>query len=228
MMGALCLIVGGVMFVLYPLVRPWADESTTDGAATAMSSGAWVASHAFAMIGFILVALGLLALAAAVRGTRAGRIAWVAVVTSWIGAGLTLPYYGAEDFGLHAIGSQATDGKPIDVLSLVEDVRYQPVAMTMFGIGLITLAVSGVLTAIAVARSGRLSRYAGWLFAIGYILFLPQFFGPPAVRIAHGVLLGIGLVWLAIALWRATKSVGRRQPVAAGPITVEDRAVPRS
>jgi threonine/homoserine/homoserine lactone efflux protein len=99
--------------------------------------------------------------------------------------------------------------------------------MTMFGIGLITLAVSGVLTAIAVARSGRLSRYAGWLFAIGYILFLPQFFGPPAVRIGHGVLLGIGLVWLAIALWRATKSVGRRQPVAAGP-TLEDRAVPRS
>jgi hypothetical protein len=205
MMGALCLIGAGVMFVLYPLVRPWTNESTADGAVTAMSSGAWVASHAFAMVGFILVALGLLALAAAARGTRAERTAWAAVVTSWIGAGFTLPYYGAEDFGLHAIASQATAGQPIDVLSLVEHVRYQPVAITMFGVGLITLAVSGVLAAIAVARSGRLSPYAGWLFAIGYVLFLPQFFGPPAVRIAHGVLLGIGLVWLATALWRANR-----------------------
>jgi hypothetical protein len=215
MIGALCLMVAGVMFVLYPAVRPWKDESTADGAVNAMSSSAWVAAHAFAMIGFILVALGLLALAAAVRGTRAERTAWAAVVTSWIGAGLTLPYYGAEDFGLHAIASHAAAGEPIDVLSLVKDVRYQPVAITMFGVGLTVLAVSGVLTAIAVARSGRLSRYAGWLFAVGYVLFLPQFFGPPAVRIAHGVLLGIGLLWLAVALWRSSPerapapSVGR-------------------
>jgi hypothetical protein len=204
MIGALCLMAAGVMFVLYPAVRPWTDESTTDGAVTAMSSGAWVAAHAFAMIGFILVGLGLLALATAVRGTRAERTAWAAVVTSWIGAGLTLPYYGAEDFGLHAIASHAAAGEPLNVLSLVEDVRNQPVAITMFGVGLTVLAISGVLAAIAVARSGRMSRYAGWLFAIGYVLFLPQFFGPPVVRIAHGVLLGIGLVWLAIALWRSS------------------------
>ena len=208
MMGALCLIAAGVLFVLYPAVRPWADESTADGATTAMSSGAWVAAHAFAMVGFILVALGLLALANAVRGMPAERTAWAAVVTSWIGAGLTLPYYGSEDFGLHAIASHAAAGEPVDVLSLVDDVRYQPLAATMFGVGLITLAVSGILTAIAVARSGRLSRNAGWLFAAGYVLFLPQFFGPPVVRILHGVLLGAGLVWLAVALWRATPNDG--------------------
>jgi len=202
-MGVWCLIAAGVMFVLYPALRPWEDESTADGAIAAMSSPAWVASHAFAMIGFILVALGLLALASAVRGTPAARTARAAAVTGLIGTGLTLPYYGAEDFGLHAIASHAAAGARMDVLSIVDDVRYQPVAMTMFGVGLITLAVSGVLAAIAVARSGRISRSAGWLFAIGYVLFLPQFFGPPVVRIAHGALLGIGLIWLAIALGSA-------------------------
>ena len=29
------------------------------------------------------------------------------------------------------------------------------------------------------------------------LLFLPQFFGPPALRIAHGVLLAAACVWLA-------------------------------
>ena len=30
-------------------------------------------------------------------------------MTTWIGAGLTLPYYGAEDFGLHAIAGPKGD-----------------------------------------------------------------------------------------------------------------------
>jgi hypothetical protein len=49
-----------VLFILYPAVRP--NESTVDGATAAMASGSWVASHLFAMIGFILVPLGLLGL----------------------------------------------------------------------------------------------------------------------------------------------------------------------
>jgi uncharacterized membrane protein len=198
-LGALCLAMAAVMFVLYPAVRPWTDESTVDGSVAAMSSGAWVASHAFAMLGFILVSLGLLSLSAAVRQTPGARMASAAVVTSWVGAGLTLVYYGAEDFGLHAIASTVPAG---EVLALVAAVRYNPVAITMFGVGLVTLAVSGVLAAIAVARSGRLSRWSGTVFAAGYVLFLPQFFGSAAVRIGHGVVLGLGLLWLAVSLGR--------------------------
>jgi len=151
------------------------------------------------------VALGLLAVVAALRGTPGKALAKAALVTNLIGAGLVLPYYGAEDFGLHAIASHAAVGEPLDVLSLVDSVRYQPLAVTMFGAGLLTLAASGVLTALAVARSGRLSSIAAWIFAIGYVLFLPQFFGPPAVRIAHGVLLGIGLAWLGLSLLRTPR-----------------------
>ena len=193
-LGAGALAFAGVMFLLYPAVRPWHDESTVAGARASMSSGAWVASHFFAMLGFIAVPLGLLAL----RATVCSRLSLLALVTAWVGAGLTLPYYGAEDFGLHAIARSQTP----DLLDVVDQVRYNPVAITMFGLGLILLAVAGILTAVAVWRSGVLPRTAGVLFAVGFALFLPQFYLPAAARIGHGVIVAAGCFWLAFALWR--------------------------
>ena len=215
-LGALCLLMAGVMFILYPALRPWADESTVDGAKAAMASGAWVASHAFAIVGFVLVPIGLLSLWGVVRGTRAEPAALAAVVTSWIGAGLTLPFYGAEDFGLHAIATRAATGETFDLLGMVDAVRLNPVALGMFVAGLVTLAAAGIVTAVAVSRSGHLPRFAGLPVALGLTLFLPQFATPAAVRISHGVLLGLGLAWLAVQLWRtADRSPASASPVAA-------------
>jgi hypothetical protein len=199
-LGAIALAAAGILFVLYPVFRPWRDESMVDGATAAMSSGAWVASHFFAMIGFILIPLALLALRQA-AGVAAERLAFAAVVTGSIGAGLILPYYGAETYGLHAIAG-ATD-QPLDLLELVDAVRYQPAAASTFGIGLLALGVAAVLAAVAVQRSGVLPRYSGIPFALGFALFLPQFFLPAGARIGHGVLVGIGCAWLAHALWSA-------------------------
>ncbi len=203
-LGAVALTAGGVLFVLYPATRPWRDESTAGGATQSMSSGAWVAAHLFAMIGFILVTLGLLALYGAVSRTRAERAALAAVVTSWIGAGLTLPYYGAEDFGLHGIAEKAAEGQNLDLLGLVDAIRFNPVAATTFAAGLLLLGAGAVLAAVAIWRSGVLPRYSGIPFALGFALFIPQFYTPAAVRIAHGVLVGIGSIWIALALWRTT------------------------
>jgi hypothetical protein len=205
--GALALASAGALFLAYPAVRPWHDENTTAGATASMSSGAWVAAHFFAMVGFILLPLGLLAVRTALAATRAEPMALLATVLGWIGVGLTLPYYGAEDFGLHAIAGP--HGAGADLLALVEAVRYQPLAITIFGIGLVLIAVSAILTAIAVWRSGALPRASGVLFAVGFTLYLPQFFGPAAVRIGHGVLVAVGCLVLAGALVAAD-----RRPVA--------------
>jgi hypothetical protein len=207
--GALALAVAGVLFVLYPAVRPWQDESTVAGATKAMSSGAWVAAHLFAVAGFILVALGLLAVWATVGNTRAERVAFAAVVAGWVGVGLTLPYYGAEDFGLNAIARKAAEGQRFDLLDLVDAVRFSPAPITAFALGLLLLAAGAVLAAVAVWRSGVLPRASGMLFAVGFALFLPQFFTPPAVRIAHGVLVAAGSIWLALVLWRAADERAR-------------------
>jgi hypothetical protein len=197
--GAVALAVAGVLFLAYPALRPWHDEGTVAGATASMSSTAWVTAHFFAMLGFILISLGLLAVHSALAPTRAEPLALTAAVLAWIGSGLVLPYYGAEDFGLHAIASSA--GPRADLLGLVDAVRYQPLAVTIFGIGLLLLASGAIMAAIAVWRSNVLARTSAILFATGMALFLPQFFGPAPVRIAHGMLLAAGSIILAAALW---------------------------
>lgn len=201
-LGAPALALAGALFVLYPAVRPWHDESTVDGAIASMSSGAWVASHLFAMIGFILVPLALLALRGVLAGSRSERLALTAAITTWIGAGLTLPYYGAEDFGLHEIAS-SPDASRIDLLAVVEAVRMNPVAATTFVLGLLALGAGAVMAAMAVWRSGVLARHSAIPFAVGFALFIPQFWAPAAIRIAHGVLVGAGCAWLA---WEIRKA----------------------
>ncbi|MEU0879291.1 hypothetical protein ABZ345_11885 [Lentzea sp. NPDC005914] len=182
------LTAAGLLFLLYPALRPWEDETTTQGAQAAMGSTAWVASHLFAMIGFILVPIALL------------EIHRTAAITFWVGAGLTLPYYGAEDFGLHEIASQP------NILELAESVRYNPVAATTFAVGLVTMGVAAIMVAV------RLRTTASILFAAGFALFLPQFFTPPVARIAHGVLLAAGCLWLA---WESARSQAKDPQLAA-------------
>lgn len=216
-LGAFALGAAGVLFVLYPAVRPWHDETTTAGAVESLGSTAWVASHAFAMLGFVLLTLGLLAVRDLVEGAageRPARTARAAVVTGWVGAGLTLPYYGAEDFGLHAVARAAAAGEGIDVLGTVDAVRYQPLAVTMFGVGLVLLAVGPVLAALAVRRSGVVPSAGAVVLAVGMALFLPQFFAPAPIRIAHGVLVGLGCLWLARDLLRV-RTAPVPEPVAA-------------
>ncbi len=90
------LAAAGLLFLLYPLLRPYADESTLDGA-QAMASSAWIFSHVFAIGGFILLVPGVLGLYGTISGQRPG---YGAVVSTGLGVGLLLPYYGAETFGL--------------------------------------------------------------------------------------------------------------------------------
>jgi len=210
--GAAALAAAGVLFLAYPALRPWHDEGTVAGATASMSSTAWVIAHFFAMLGFILVPLGLLALRAALAATRAEPLALTAALLAWIGSGLVLPYYGAEDFGLHAIAGSAGPGAGL--LGLVNAVRFQPLAATIFAVGLLLLAAAAIVAAVAVWRSHVLPRASGILFATGLALFLPQFFSPAPVRIAHGILLAAGSIILASALWA---SAGRPRTAATPP-----------
>jgi hypothetical protein len=63
-------------------------------------------------------------------------------------------------------------------------------------------------------RSHVLPRTSAILFATGIALFLPQFFSPAAVRIAHGILLAAGSIILAAALWA---SAGRPRAAVTPP-----------
>ncbi|WP_248960511.1 hypothetical protein [Sphaerisporangium perillae] len=197
-LGAAVFAVAGVLFLLYPAVRPYSDEKSMAGA-EAMASSAWVAAHLFAVAGFILLTLGLLGLHLMLDQ----RLTLRAVVVTWIGVGLALPYYGAEVFGLNVIARRAVQDQSTSLLQLADDFRFGPAAVTMFAGGLLLLGAGVVLAAVAVWRSGTLARWSAVPLAAGFALFIPQFFGPPALRIAHGALIAIGGVWLGLELWRA-------------------------
>jgi len=190
------LVAAGALLALYPLVRPWGDASA-DGERAAFASIAWPLAHLSAVAGFALVAVGLLGLRDALGGGPGARAARGALGTWWAGTALVLPYYGAETFALHTMGTRGT----VDP-ALVEAIRMGPIQVSVFGVGLVAFAVAGVLAAVAVARSGLLPRWGGTLFAAGFALYLPQFFAGPELRIAHGLLVAIGCILLGMALAR--------------------------
>lgn len=177
------LLATGAALTIYPVLRPYSAETGADGAA-AFASPLWIAAHVSAMLGFLAFAL-------AVRAMQPGSFAETA---TWIGIGLLLPYYGAETFALNVLGVRAQETGEVTLFDLAEPIRFGPVQMTMFGLGLVSLAVG----AIALAR--QIGSWQAWVFAAGFVLFLPQFFGPPWVRIAHGVLILVGAAVLAMKL----------------------------
>lgn len=195
--GAVALAAAGALFVLYPAVRPYGDLDPATAAA-AFASPAWLVAHLAAVAAFLLTGFGLVALTRGRRGLRVATALW------WTGAGATIAYYGAETFALHALGGLVTD--PQRLAALAEAVRMGPVQVTLFGAGLAGLAVSAVLVAVALGRDAV-------PFAAGMVLFLPQFFAPSGLRIAHGVLLGVGCAVLAVRL--ATRPAVREPAPAA-------------
>ncbi len=197
-LGAVSLAVSGILFVLYPVLRPFSDESSLQGA-EAFASTAWILAHLLAVVGFILLALGLLGLHIALQNTAVERLAFLALVLSWIGVGLTLPYYGAEVFGLHAIGQEAVRQHSSALLALADTVRFGPGFIVII-VGLLLLAVGAILVAIAVWQSGTLSRWSGIPLALGFVLYLPQFLGTQPIRVAHGLVVALGCIWIAFGM----------------------------
>ncbi|SEL79436.1 hypothetical protein [Nonomuraea pusilla] len=197
--------VTGVLFFAYPAIRPSGDD------AAAMAGAPWVVGHLAAMLGFVLLGLGVLGL----HQRLGDRLSLRAAAVTWAGAGLTLPYYGAEDFGLHVIAVRALrDGTPA-LMELAGQFRFHPVAVAMFAAGLVLLGVGAIMAAVAVWRSGTLARWSGLPLALGFALFIPQFFTAYPLRVAHGALLMAGGLWLAAALWPRAARGAAPAPVAA-------------
>lgn len=186
--------IAAIGFIGYPVLRPYSSETGTDGA-RAIASTAWVVSHTAAMLAFMALAAAVTVQAATRNGTW-----WRPAVPILLGAGLVLPYYGAEAFGLTTIAQRAVESGDPGLLDIADRVRYAPVPVAMFALGLLGLAVGGVLLARRTAGDGGLARLGGVLVAVGLVAFLPQFFAPPAVRIAHGVVLGVGTALLAVGV----------------------------
>jgi hypothetical protein len=216
-LGAIALAAAGVLFLLYPVLRPYEDESTTEGALAAMSSDRWVVAHTCGILGFVLLSLGILALYGVLNRTGAERLAFATMLTGWIGTGLAVAGQGAETFGLHAAAVATVESGQGDQLKVVETVRQGLGSLLIGGTGMLLLAVSVVLAATAIWRSGVLTRNSGIPIAVGIATFVPQLFAPQPVRVAHGLLITIGSAWLAWELWRASRPANQQPQPTAEP-----------
>ncbi|MGF0117853.1 hypothetical protein ACQFYA_16275 [Promicromonospora sp. Marseille-Q5078] len=203
-------IASGSLLLLFPALRPWPDEAVaTLALAEAFASDRWVVAHLCGIAGLGLLAPTFLGLRSVLRARHAsaghapgGRAATAAVATAWAGAGACALYFGAEIFGIRTIAEAALRADDPALLADVDVLREQPAAMTVFGLGLALVAAAGLLAAGALWRGGVRPRWSGVPLAAGLVLYLPQFFGTPAVRVGHGVLVALGLALVAWALAR--------------------------
>lgn len=194
----------GVFMAAYLLLRPYGDTGDPGAAAAAYASTWWVVAHlcgALALASFGRLALRL----ADVDGGLLSRSARTAALTGTV---LVLPYYGAETFGLHAIGQQALAGDS-DVLTLVDAVRNHPAALTTFGLGMLLLAVAGVLMAVVWQRRGGTLAWAAWPLGLAMAAVLPQFYLPPVGRMAFGLAYAAAAAVLLTAVLRAGPDLPR-------------------
>ena len=163
----------GVLFALYPIIRPFSDETSLQGA-RAFASASWLVAHSLAMAAFLLLGLRLLGLYTLLRDGAVELRSFLALALGWVGVALTLPYYGAEVFGLHAIGQMAVARSDASLLSIVHAVRWEA-GIGFILTGLLLLAVSTILVATALWRFGGLARWGSVLLAVGFALYIPQF-----------------------------------------------------
>ena len=189
-LGGVFFPLAGLFFFLYPLIRPFSDETSLQGAA-AFGSTAWIIAHSLAIFAFVLVALGTVCVYLVLQQGPAERLGLASLLLIWTGIGLTLPFYGAEVFGLHAIGQAAVQRHDASLVGLAAEVRGQP-GIFFIVVGLLVLAAGTIVLAIAFWRSGVFSRWTGIPLAVGFALYLPQFMTPQYVRWLHGLFMAFG------------------------------------
>lgn len=206
----------GLLMAVYLLLRPYGDSasSVSPEAAEAFASTWWVVAHLAGALSLVQLArVGL-----RIDDLLATRMTMVARWSGLAGAVLVLPYFGAETFGLHAIG-RAGLADPA-ALALVEEVRGNPAALTTFGLGLLLLAVGGLTTALAwqgAVRSGRWSApsWAAWPLGVGAALVLPQFYLAPAERVGFGIAYAAAAAVLVVAAQRTGSRQAAGTPFAS-------------
>src|SRR5713101_8923674 len=156
-LGALGLGLSAFLLMVFPLVRPFfrmnvfAPEETIAVASPAFASVAWVFAHYLAMLGFVLLLGGMLALYAIHAGTETEPRAFRGLLWGTIGVALILPAFGVEAFTMPVIGKLHLDGAT--GLAPVIPLTYRGPMTIVLLFGLVFLAVGAFNFAFAIRRS---------------------------------------------------------------------------
>lgn len=201
--GSFSLMIAGILFFLYPVIRPFSSEETMEGA-SAFASAGWLTAHIMAFLAFVLLMPGLLGIVNGLKKSKNSRRLWSGLYLGLLGIGFTLPYYGMETFALNAIGKAALRENQLELVHLANEMRWGAGLYLIMG-GLLLLAVGTILIASVIWKSGTFSKWSGILLALAFLLYLPQYMGTQPFRIAHGMLAAAACIWLAIETSRVSE-----------------------
>jgi len=206
-LGALALGLSSMLLGVFPLIRPFfrldvfAPEATLASAAPAVVSAPWLIGHLMAMSGFILLLGAIPALYIRVATDGDEPRLFRAMVFSMAGIALVLPMFGVESYALPAIGRIYLGGQAgiAPVIALI----YRGPGTVVMLLGLLLLAIGVLALASAVRRRRELPGWAAITWAVGLAAWLPLL--PRPVRVLDGLLIGVGGIRLAAAIWQRAR-----------------------
>jgi hypothetical protein len=220
--GALALAAAALLFAAFPLVRPFFDLDVFSPALAAVASGpltsaAWAVAHLMLVAAFVLLPVGLLGVGAALADTPSGPRARRGTMLAVAGIGLVTPAAGVEVFAMPILARLHLDGVP-GVTGALAGIYRGPMTLVMLA-GLLLLALGAADLARAAWSSGLQPRWPGAVLAIGLGAWLPLL--PPPVRILDGLVIGLGGLGLAWAVWRQEGHPAAEEPAPSAAGRVE-------
>ena len=224
-LGALALGLSALLLTAFPLVRPFfpldplSPGDTLAVASPSITSARWEVAHLLAIVAFVLLPFGMLALYAYLRAGLMEPRALRALAWSLAGIALIMPMLGFETYVLPILGRLYLAGTT--GIAPVVGLIYLGPAIVVFLLGLLLLAIGVLYLSVAIWQDSRLPRWAGVLFAIGLALWFPPF--PRAVRIIDGFFIGLGGLWLASSMWRSAEEAQRDVSNARDPTVLHHR-----
>jgi hypothetical protein len=179
-----------VWAALLPGTLTHQPDAQTDfaGFAAYVTTTQFLLSHLFASIlGAAIGSIGVIALMLYLQDTPAAGKAITGMVGTVMGNTITTAIFGIAAFAQPAMGRmfQAGQTNALDFYNLV----YAGPLFATALVGLLSFIIGGVFSGIAIALSGRLPRWAGWVYAIMVAAFaLSNFLFPPGQSLSSALL----------------------------------------
>jgi hypothetical protein len=172
-----------------------------------VTTGRFLLSHLVgSIVGAAIGSIGVIGLMVYLQDSKAAGRAVAGMVATVVGNVLMASTYGAAAFAQPAMGRLFQAGQA-NAQEFYTQVYAVPLFVTALA-GLLLFLVGGLFSGSAIAGSGRLPRWAGWVYALAATGFALGLFFPPIVMNVTSILLI--LATLAVA-WS-----GRGEPARGG------------
>jgi len=160
------------------------------------------------ILGAAIGSLGVVGLMLYLQDSKGSGRAIIGMAASVSGNVLMSSVYGIAAFAQPAMGRMFQAGQP-NAFDFYNQVYSVPLFVTALG-GMLLFMIGGVFAGSAISRSGRLPRWAGWVYAVMSIGFALGLFFPPIVMNITSTMLFLATIAVA---WSAGREEGSMQSV---------------